>query len=63
MPISAEHARLAGALEGPHRDPFDRMLIAQAKLEGMPIVSGDAAFRTYAVPVIWRAGSAESNLS
>ncbi|HXT79107.1 MAG TPA: type II toxin-antitoxin system VapC family toxin [Acetobacteraceae bacterium] len=53
LPISSDHARLAGGLDGPHRDPFDRMLIAQAREEAMPIVSGDPVFGSYNVPVIW----------
>ena len=53
LPISSGHARLAGGLNGPHRDPFDRMLIAQAREEAMPIVSGDAVFGMYDVPVVW----------
>jgi PIN domain nuclease of toxin-antitoxin system len=53
LPISAEHAHLAGRLDGAHRDPFDRMLIAQARLEGMPIVSGDAVFAAFGATVIW----------
>ena len=53
LSITAAHALIAGALTGPHRDPFDRMLIAQAREEGVPIVSGDAVFRDYAAPVIW----------
>jgi PIN domain nuclease of toxin-antitoxin system len=53
LPISMAHAQLAGALDLLHRDPFDRMLIAQALHEDMAIVSGDAAFRDTAAPVIW----------
>ena len=51
--VSAVSARLAGTLQGSHRDPFDRMLIAQARAEAMPIVSRDAVFRDYGVSVIW----------
>lgn len=53
LAISAEHARLAGLLEGPHRDPFDRVLIAQARLEGVPVVSRDKVFHDYGAAVVW----------
>ena len=54
--VTTAHARLAGSLEGPHRDPFDRMLVAQARTESMSIVSRDAVFRDYGVTVIWSGG-------
>ena len=54
LPVSVAHARLAGTLTGQHRDPFDRMLIAQARLESAVLVTGDAIFRRYRVPVVWR---------
>ena len=41
LPITIEHARLAGALSPHHRDPFDRMLIAQAQAESLTIVTRD----------------------
>lgn len=53
LPISAEHAIRAGLLPGPHKDPFDRMLIAQAQAEDMPIVSNEALFDSYGVRRIW----------
>jgi PIN domain nuclease of toxin-antitoxin system len=53
LSVSVEHALLAGALPGPHRDPFDRMLIAQVKEENAVLVSGDAVFRQLGVEVIW----------
>jgi PIN domain nuclease of toxin-antitoxin system len=53
LPISLEHALAAGELPGPHKDPFDRMLIAQGKLEGIPIVTADKAFNQYPVMLIW----------
>jgi PIN domain nuclease of toxin-antitoxin system len=53
MPITLAHAMAAGALPGPHRDPFDRMLIAHSRLEGMPVVTNDPVFRKYDVEVIW----------
>ena len=54
LAISLPHAHLAGTLAGPHRDPFDRMLIAQCRQEALPIVSGDPVFTHYDVRVIWR---------
>jgi PIN domain nuclease of toxin-antitoxin system len=53
LPITVEHAQAAGTLPGPHRDPFDRMLIAQAHAERVPIISLDDAFDAYAVTRIW----------
>ena len=53
LAISAEHAHLAGSLAGAHRDPFDRMLIAQSRLDDMAIVSADAVFAAFGSPVIW----------
>jgi len=48
-----EHAILAGKLPGPHRDPFDRMLIAQSKLENIPVITKDPVFKEYGVQVYW----------
>jgi PIN domain nuclease of toxin-antitoxin system len=53
LPITVEQALAAGALPGPHRDPFDRMLIAQSRLERVPVVSGDRVFSEYGVEVVW----------
>lgn len=52
LPISARHALLAGSLPGHHEDPFDRMLIAQAWMEELTIVTRDAAFAAYGVPLL-----------
>ncbi len=52
LPISLEHARAAGSLPLHHRDPFDRMLIAQAQLESLTLVTRDARFAVYGVPVL-----------
>jgi PIN domain nuclease of toxin-antitoxin system len=49
LPITHLHGLRAGALPPHHRDPFDRMLIAQAQLEGLPIMTADAAFAAYDV--------------
>ncbi|HLB38408.1 MAG TPA: type II toxin-antitoxin system VapC family toxin [Gemmatimonadales bacterium] len=53
LPITVAHAALAGSLPGPHRDPFDRMLIAQGRIEDLPLVTNDAVFQRYDVPVVW----------
>jgi PIN domain nuclease of toxin-antitoxin system len=44
LPVSEEHALLAGRLEWHHRDPFDRVLAAQAMIESLTLVTNDAAF-------------------
>ncbi len=53
LPIELDHAVAAGELPHHHRDPFDRMLVAQATLEGATLVSSDAAMRAYDVPILW----------
>jgi len=53
LPIIAQHAYLAVALDAIHKDPFDRMLIAQAKFEDLSLVTADAKVREYGVKVIW----------
>ena len=53
LPISIEHAQRAGSLPGEHRDPFDRMLIAQAQNENLPLVSNDKIFDEYGIRRIW----------
>jgi len=53
LPISLLHAQTAGALSGPHRDPFDRMLIAQAVLETLVLVSHKRIFGAYGVSRLW----------
>jgi PIN domain nuclease of toxin-antitoxin system len=53
MAISAEHGVRAGLLPGPHKDPFDRMLIAQSQAENLPIISNEAIFETYGVRRLW----------
>ena len=53
MPVQLEHAKLASSLVSPHTDPFDRMLAAQALLEGLTIVSADAVFDALLVPRLW----------
>lgn len=53
LPITPHHAIAAGRLPTIHRDPFDRMLIAQAKLEEMTLVSNETLFDEYDVKRIW----------
>jgi PIN domain nuclease of toxin-antitoxin system len=52
LTISFEHAELAGSLPTHHHDPFDRMLIAQAQLESLTIVTRDARFARYEVHLL-----------
>jgi PIN domain nuclease of toxin-antitoxin system len=53
VPIEARHALHVHRLPRIHRDPFDRLLIAQAQLEGLPILTSDANITRYDVEVIW----------
>lgn len=53
LPISMAHALVAGSLSIAHRDPFDRILIAQAQLESMQIVTTDAQFEGRNIQIIW----------
>ena len=53
MAVTADHGIRAGSLPGPHKDPFDRMLIAQALSENIPIVSNDRALDGYGVSRLW----------
>ena len=53
LSISVAHARWAGLLPGEHRDPFDRMLIAQAQIEGLPLVSIEPLFDHFGIRRIW----------
>jgi PIN domain nuclease of toxin-antitoxin system len=53
LPISVAHGQKAGALPGPHRDPFDRMLVAQAMLEDLVLVSSETLFDRYGARRLW----------
>ena len=53
LPVTARHADLVGSLPLHHRDPFDRLLVAQAMLEGLPLVTDDESVRRYDVEVVW----------
>ena len=52
LPVTTAHALRAGNLSIEHRDPFDRMLMAQAEIEALPIVTYDSAFHTGRIQVI-----------
>lgn len=53
LPISVHHAKLAGEMNIGHKDPFDRLLIAQAQVEDMVLVSNEALFDGFAVKRLW----------
>ncbi len=53
VPIDFRHLRCLEALPLLHRDPFDRMLVAQALIEGAPLVTNDSALLRYGAPVLW----------
>ena len=53
LPITVRHARLAGEMNIPHKDPFDRLLIAQAQAEDMVLVSNETLFDGFAVQRLW----------
>ena len=53
LPLSWSSIRRAGELEFHHRDPFDRIIIAEAELRGIPVISADSQFDAYGVERIW----------
>ena len=53
LPITVEYAERLAELPSHHRDPFDRLLIAQALVEDVPIVSADTTFEQYGIARIW----------
>ncbi len=53
LPITTSHPLALVGLPDHHRDPFDRILIAQAMVEGMTLVTADSKFAPYSVPVLW----------
>lgn len=53
LPIGIRHAEVAGLLPGPHRDPFDRMLIAQATVDELMLVSNEEIFDAYGAQRLW----------
>ena len=53
LPITVAYAERQSTLPSHHKDPFDRLMIAQALVEGIPLVSADAAFDPYGITRIW----------
>lgn len=53
LDITVEHGQRAGSLAGDHRDPFDRMLIAQAQAEDLVLISNEEVFDRYGVVRLW----------
>lgn len=53
LPITARHADRVATLPDHHRDPFDRLLVAQAASEQLALVSADESLRRYAIDVVW----------
>jgi PIN domain nuclease of toxin-antitoxin system len=53
LAVRVDHAAAVEALPMHHRDPFDRMLVAQAQVEGAAVMSRDQSFREYGVTIIW----------
>lgn len=53
LPVSMNHALYVSHLPNHHRDPFDRLLVAQSILENLPIVTGDRALAKYDIEVVW----------
>jgi PIN domain nuclease of toxin-antitoxin system len=53
LPVSIDHAARAGLLAGAHKDPFDRMLVAQAQAENVALVTNETLFDAFGVRCIW----------
>ena len=53
LAVSVEHAAAVDRLPNHHRDPFDRMLVCQAGIEGAALISRDEALRPYGVTLVW----------
>lgn len=53
LPITARHADRAGTLPMHHRDPFDRLLVAQADVDGLTLVTADRELSAYGVELVW----------
>ena len=54
LPITTNHILINTTLEFHHRDPFDRLIIAQAKSEGLTVASKDGVFKDYNIDLIWK---------
>jgi PIN domain nuclease of toxin-antitoxin system len=53
LPVTPRHADRVGTLPMHHQDPFDRLLVAQADIDRLTLVSGDGAIRQYEIDVLW----------
>ncbi len=53
LPVTSEHAQLAGSFDNPHQDPWDRLLAAQAQLVGLALITNDGALKTFGVETLW----------
>ena len=53
LPISVPHVRAAGLMQSPHRDPFDRLLAAQAQIEGVTLVTADPKLQQLVTGWLW----------
>lgn len=53
LPVSLAHAAAVEQLQRHHRDPFDRMLVAQASIEKAAVISRDEVLRPYGVDLVW----------
>ena len=53
LPITARHADRVGKLPLHHRDPFDRLLVAQAKIEGLSLITADGQLSRYGIKIVW----------
>jgi PIN domain nuclease of toxin-antitoxin system len=53
LPVGPDHAWEAGRLPDHHRDPFDRVLVAQARVEALTLLTADEQLRAYGVPCVW----------
>ena len=53
LPVTARHANRVGTLPMHHRDPFDRLLIAQADVDGLTLVTADGEMEDYGVDMLW----------
>jgi len=53
LPVTARHANRVGTLSMHHRDPFDRLLVAQADIDGLTLVTGDSEMEAYGVDMLW----------
>ena len=53
LPVTMDHMIAAGELPGLHKDPWDRVLMAQAKVEGLTVVTRDSVFEEYGIKTLW----------